>query len=150
MKDMRPVDATTKWLSVLALAIGLAVAGCGIGPAPTVAVQSPVDTVYAFFKALNTGDMRLAGAFLAPRSAVTLGWDAPPRDEFANLSCRPGSEFNSEIVDSATKAVLACEFDIREDWGGFSAGHHPWGVWLERQSPRPWLVHDWGMPIGPW
>jgi hypothetical protein len=128
----------------------MTVAGCGSGPAATVAVQSPVDTVHAFFKALNSGDIQLANAHLAPDSMLQPGLDAPPRNLFGGLVCRPGSEFNSDIVDSATRAVVACEFDIREGWGGFSAIHYNWGVWLERQAPGPWLVHDWGQPIGPW
>jgi hypothetical protein len=135
---------------LLTLSLGLSVAGCASGAAATVAVQSPVDTVYSFFKALNSGDVQSADAYLASDSMLSRGGAASPPDLYANLSCRPGSEFNSEIVDSATKAVVACEFDIREDWDGFSATHYNWGVWLERQALGPWLIHDWGQPIGPW
>lgn len=150
-EDSRPARGKA-WSSFIVVTILLSaiVGGCGIGSAPTVAVQSPVDTVYAFFKALNSGDVQLADAHLAPDSMLPRGGDAPPRDLFANLTCRPGSQVNSDIVDSATRAVVACEFDVREDWSGFSAGHYGWGVWLERQPPGPWLVHDWGVPIGPW
>jgi hypothetical protein len=115
-----------------------------------VAVQSPVDTVYSFFKALNSGDTRLADAYLSADSMLPRGGDAPPNDEFENLTCHPASAANPDIVDTDTRAVVACEFDIREDWSGFSAMHYGWGVWLERQPPGPWLVHDWGVPVGPW
>jgi hypothetical protein len=41
-----------------------------------------------------------------------------------------------------------CDFDVLEDWGGFSAGHvNPWGVWLRREAPKPWLVYDWGVLV---
>jgi hypothetical protein len=132
------------------LVLSSLVAGCGRGPAPTVAVQSPVDTVYAFFRALNSGDMQLVDAHLAPDSMLPLEGGAPPRDLFANVTCRLGSQVTSDIVDSDTRAVVACEFDVRDYWSGFSAGHHGWGVWLEREPPGPWLIHDWGVPIGPW
>jgi hypothetical protein len=97
--DRGPAPTRTKTrLSSIAVAILLAafVGGCGTGPAATAAVQSPVDTVYTFFKALNSGDMQLADAHLALDSVLPRGGDAPPRNLYANLSCRPGSEFNSD------------------------------------------------------
>ena len=141
MKDMRPVDATTKWLSVLALAIGLAVAGCGIGPAPSVAVQSPPDTAYSFLQAMGNGDQARMNTYLVPsrRNTDSQG-DPPPADEFRNLRC-------SLVADHAgtdTAVVVACDFDVREDWSGFSAGHCAWTVSLQRQPPGPWLIDNWG------
>lgn len=150
-KHSRPTSRQTlSSLIVVATLLSAIVGGCGTGSTPTVAVRSPVDTVYAFFKLLNSGDMQLSDAYLASDSMLSRDGDAPPSDLFSKLSCRPGSEFNSDIVDSATRAVVACEFDVREDWSGFSATHYNWGVWLERQPPGPWLIHDWGQPIGPW
>lgn len=128
---------------LLTLSLGLSVAGCASGAAATVAVQSPVDTVYSFFKALNGGDVRSADAYLAPDSMLGRGGGAP-HDFYANLTCKPGAGSDPGSTDTATVAIVACEFDAREDWGGFSSGHYVWGVELHRHPPGGWLVYDWG------
>jgi hypothetical protein len=144
MDDLRRTPATARLTSVLLFVLGVTVVGCGSGTAPTVAVQSPVETVYAFFKALNSGDVQLADVHLAPDSMLPRGGDAPPRDFFANLTCKPGSGADAGTSVTAVWAVVACQFDATQDWSGFSAGHYGWGVQLHRQPPGPWLVYDWG------
>jgi hypothetical protein len=121
------------------------VAGCGNETAPTIAAESPVDAALATFQALNTGDMSLAAAHWVPGRGDRVGQDVPPRDVFQNVQCRPGQRHDGGVGDTATDAGVSCEFDIREMWGGFTAGHWEWGVFLRRQPPGPWLVYDWGL-----
>jgi hypothetical protein len=122
----------------------MTVAGCGTGPAPTVAVQSPVDTAIASFQALNNGDMALADAHWEPDRLGAGSEDPPPHGDFQNLECRSASGAYGEPLDTATTASVACTFTIREVWDGFSPGFYGWGVYMRRQPPGPWLIYDEG------
>jgi hypothetical protein len=126
---------------VAVLALGM-LAGT-VGSDPTVAEQTPLGASYGYFAALNGANPLSAEGYLAPDSKLADG-GVSLLDGFENVQCRPASESNAEITDTGTRAVVVCEFDIREDWGGFSAGHYHWGVLLERQPPGPWLIYDWG------
>lgn len=130
-----------RWAGIaIAVLSSVFVAGCGSGPAPTVAAQSPVDTAYSFLQAMGNGDQALMNTYLVPERRTGVLSDPPPGDEFQNLHCRPTSDY----VNTATAVVVACEFDVREVWGGFSAGHYPWTVSLQRQPPGPWLIDNYG------
>jgi hypothetical protein len=142
----RPVtsDRISHYLWLRLVLSAVLVAACGNEPAPTIAAESPVDAALATFRALNTGEMSLAAAHWVPGRGGRVGQDVPPRDVFQNVQCRPGQRHDGGVGDTATDAGVSCEFDIREMWGGFSAGHWEWGVFLRRQPPGPWLIYDWG------
>jgi hypothetical protein len=177
VRDLRLANAAAKAAFVLLFALGLIVAACGSGPAPTAVVQSPTaagspspgptvadptlaalspaDTAEAFFSALNNRNLELAASYLEPdRRGVWLGAELPPRDEFQNVRCRPASESGwPQVLDTLTKAVVACTYYVREDWGGFQRGpqeSRAWGLWLRRELSGPWLIADWGVPISSW
>jgi len=113
--------------------------------ASTAAVPSPVETACSFLRAMGNGDRALMNMYLIPgrRFPVELGEPTPPPDEIKNLHCVPASAFWA-YRDTATKALVACEFDIREDWGGFSAAWYPWTVSMQRMPPDPWLIDNYG------
>jgi hypothetical protein len=119
-------------------------AACSGSVAPSLGSMSPVETSLAYFDALNRGDMSLADALRVPDGRPLDPGDQPPHDEFQNLVCRPASEVRPDLHDTETWAYVACEFDIREDWSGFSAGHYGWGVELHRQPPGSWLIYSEG------
>ena len=89
---------------------------------------------------MGNGDQALMNTYLVSERQADFRGDPPPADEFQNLHCRPTSDY----VNTATAVVVACEFDVREVWGGFSAGHCPWTVSLQRQPPGPWLIDNYG------
>lgn len=103
-------------------------------------MQSPVDVADAFLEAMGTGDQTLLETYLVPMRRTGFQSDPPPPDEFQNLQCRATTTY----VNTATAAVVACEFDVREEWGGFSGGHVDWTVSLQRQPPGPWLIDNYG------
>lgn len=155
MDDLRLVAARARFASLLVFGLGLAVAGCGNGPIPSVAAQSPsptvrspADTASDFLQAMGAGDQARMNADLVPARQIIDWQDRPARNVFDHVQCRPGSQISSELVDTPINAVVVCEFVVLEDWGGFSASHvDPWGVWLRREAPGPWLVYDWGVPV---
>jgi hypothetical protein len=102
-----------------------------------VAVQSPVDTAYAWFRAIDDGDGPLVMAQFASDAPGRSGWDGPPSDIFQQVRCQLNSE-------TATAATVACSFTVREDWSGFPAGNFSMGVEMVRQPPGPWLIYDYG------
>ena len=157
MNESRPATAKSRSASILVLVLGLIVAGCGGGPAPTVAVgsptnapspylgptvavQSPVATAYSFLQAMGNGDQALMNTYLVPGRRNGVLSDPPLADEFQNLHCRPTTDY----INTGTAVVVACEFDVREDWSGIAAGHCPWTVSLQRQPPSPWLIDNYG------
>jgi hypothetical protein len=128
--------------SALTLLLGLGISGCGSAPAATVAVESPVDTAYAYFQAIKDDNVQLIVAHLTPDSGERAAWadpidGPPPRDEVQDVECKLNSE-------TATDAVVGCSFNVREGWSGFSAGPYGWGLEMRRQSPGPWLIYDQG------
>jgi hypothetical protein len=135
----RPVFAVV--LATLAAAL---VVGCGSPPESAIALQSPVEATLAYFQLMNTGNMALAAVRWVPGSPGTSWRDAPPRNVFQNVHCRPGPRLEGGVGDTATDASVSCEFDIQQMWGGFSEGHWQWGVFLRRQPPGPWLIYAWG------
>ena len=155
MDGLRLVAATARFAAVLVLGLGLAVAGCGTGLSPSVAAQSPsptvrspADTASDFLQAMGAGDQARMNADLVPARQVTDWHDRPARNVIDHVQCRPRSQISSELVDTPTNAVVVCDFDVLDDWSGFLAGHvDPWGVWLRREAPGPWLVYDWGVPV---
>ena len=97
---------------------------------------------------MAAGDQPRMNADVVPARQLTDWQDRPARNVFDHVQCRPGSQISPELVDTPINAVVVCDFDVLEDWSGFSAGHvNPWGVWLRRESPDPWLVYDWGVPV---
>jgi hypothetical protein len=157
MSDHRFVTATARFGSVLVLMLGLAVAGCGNGPAATVAVPSPtgtppaypgqtvtavspVEAAYYFLQAMGNGDEPLMNTYLVLERRTGALSEPPPADEFQNLHCSP----TTDHANTATAVVVACEFDVREDWSGIAAGHVAWAVSLQRQPPGPWLIDNYG------
>jgi hypothetical protein len=109
------------------------------------AVLSSVDTACSFLQAMGNDDQALMNTYLIPerRFAVELGDPTPPPYEISNLHCLSASAFWA-YRDTATKALVACEFDAREDWGGFSAGWYDWTVSMQRLPPGPWLIDNYG------
>jgi hypothetical protein len=144
--------------SLLVIVLGLVVAGCGSLPAPTLRVKSlmatssldlgstivvppPVDTAVYFLRAMGSGDVALMNTYLVPGRREGAWNELPPADEFQNVKCHAVAGY----VTTATAAVVACDFDVRKEWGGFPAGAHPgWTVSLQRQPPGPWLVDNYG------
>ena len=103
-----------------------------------------VGAMLAYFKLMNQGNIALAAERWVPGSAGASWRDVPPANFFQNVRCQPGQRHDGGVGDTPTDAGVACEFDIRQDWGGFSAGYWQWGVSLRRQPPGPWLIYDWG------
>ena len=93
---------------------------------------------------MGYGDSDLMNTYLISgrRFPAGLG-DTPNPAEMQHLHCLPASAFRA-YRDTATTALVVCEFDVREDWGGFAAGGYLWTVSLQRQPPGPWLVYNYG------
>jgi hypothetical protein len=113
--------------------------------AGTAAVQSSVETACSFLQAMGNGDDALMNTYLIPerRFAVEMGDATQPPEEIHNIHCLPASDFWA-YTETATTAQVLCEFDVREDWGGFSAGSYFWTVSLQRRPPGPWLIDNYG------
>ncbi len=124
-------------LIVGAMLLSAVLSGCGSGAGPTVAVQSPVDTVYAWFAAINADDVPLIQAHFANPDLARSWARGAPHGNFPNVRCRLTSQ-------ASTTAVVNCTFEVRETWGGMMAGGSGWGVYLERQPPGPWLINNYG------
>ena len=141
----------SRWGRIRDLAVALViatVAACTATPsgAPpaTAALESPVSVALAIFDAMNRGEMSRAASYWAPEVRGHFAQSVPPPNVFQNVTCRPGPRYNGQMGDTDTDAGVSCEFDIRESWGGFDAGHWQWGVSLRRTAPEPWLIYSWG------
>jgi len=97
---------------------------------------------------MGEGDLGLVNSYLVPERRWIDWPDRPPRNVLENVQCRLRPETSAPTAGPLTNAVAVCQFDVLEDWSGFSAGHvDPWGVWLRRAPSGPWLVYDWGVPV---
>ena len=136
----------TRIARISAIAVVLGIAACTAGPTstPVRSLASPVAVARALFDAMNRGDMSLAASYWAPDASGRFARNVPPPNEFQNVTCHSGPRFNGEPGDTDTDAGVSCEFEIREMWGGFEAGHSQWGVFLRRQAPGPWQLYEWG------
>jgi hypothetical protein len=129
--------------AILLLAL---VAGCSKdGPLPSIPVQQPVDTAYAYFQAFNDLDLPLLQAHLIvdKRGDSGFGGDwgfyydtVPPKDFFGDVACAAASQTTAE-------AEVDCSFTAKEDWEGFTAGAQRWRLHMSCLPPGPWLVNDW-------
>jgi hypothetical protein len=96
---------------------------------------------------MGYGDSDLMNTYLIPERHFPVGLgDPPPPGEMQNLRCLSESDFRAYVVGTATTAFVVCEFDVRADWGGFTAGggYYDWTVSLQRRPPGSWLVDNYG------
>lgn len=141
---------SSRWRRIQNIAFSFvigAMAACTASPSSSPAVtalESPVSVALAIFDAMNSGEMSLAASYWTPEDRGHFAQSVPPPNVFQNVTCRPGQRYDGELGDTDTDAGVSCEFDMREAWSGFEAGHWQWGVSLRRQAPGPWLIYSWG------
>jgi hypothetical protein len=149
--------------SVLLLVLGLALAGCGSGPAPTVAMPSPTSAVQAPTSALNPaptvtmqpaldtaiafiqaiGDSALVDSYMVPsrRSSGDLAAPTPPPGEIQDVRCVA----SSVPLLAPDQVVVRCSWTYRDDWDGIQAGSSGSEyIWLTPQPDGTWLVYGYG------
>jgi hypothetical protein len=128
-----------RWTVALSVALAFALNGCAATPtdAPSlsIAVQSPVDTAYAWFAAINEHNLPLALAHFAPADTGAMEWTDFDSFSFSDVSC-------SLVSQTSTTADVGCRFtEHAPSYENIDAG---WGISLERQPPGPWLINNYG------
>ena len=129
------IVASLSVLVVLALAAAAFVHTDANRSLPQVSVQPPAVATASWFEALNTCNIPLIDAHMAP--AKRGSWTCI--DPFTHLHCVPESQ-------AATTASVHCSFDPQNDPRVGNTGDTFWSVYLERSSADRWLVTDWGQP----
>jgi hypothetical protein len=121
------------------LVAGLSVAVWAIqtardGDGPKITIQSPVATTLSWFAALNQHDKPLALAHFVVADRDMMEWSfwGPP---FKDLHC-------SLTSATATRADVYCTFDDINS--GAMSNVDFWSVSLQRSSPGPWLINNYG------
>jgi hypothetical protein len=127
--------ASLSVLVLLAIAFAVLVHSGANQTVPQIPLQPPVAATASWFEALNSCNMPLIDAHMAP--AKRGDWTCI--DPFTHLHCVPESQ-------AASTASVRCTFDPQNDPRVGNTGDTFWSVYLERSSSGRWLVTDWGQP----
>ena len=139
----RPKALGRGWFLCALLVFAVAMAACASGPPaisgplPTIEVQPPVDTAYAWFAAINDNDYPLALAHFVPADRSYMEWSSFGSVSFSDVTC-------NLISQASNAATVGCFFtvqnpppDMQDDTG--------WSIDMERHTPGPWLIVDYGV-----
>jgi hypothetical protein len=126
-----------RWVVAL-LTLGIALTGCANQPLPSIPVQSPVDTAYSWFKAINDHDQSLVLAHIATGERNEPNLDMSGLT-FSDVECHLESE-------SSATAQVHCTFSVQyppNSDPGEGVGTD-WVIQVECQPPGPWLIENYG------
>ena len=119
-----------------AVVFGVGASSCGGGSLPQVAVQSPVNTAFSWFKSINEHDMSLALAHFSPADRDQMRWSHFGSYMFTHVLCELRSQ-------SPTASAVRCSFQMPNPPLGMD-GVTFWDIYMDRKPPGPWLITAYG------
>jgi len=137
-----------RYRTLAVLAILAVMAGCGTTQSslPTNAAQTstPLGTVNAWFRAINSGDARGAKALFADDPAQTSWVSQAPHNAFTNVDCREVTPRAGAQAERRGASVHCTFTEAPGNWMGNPDSY--WTVGLVRGPGNRWLITSYGQP----